>query len=44
MTSEFPEFTNDQWIPCNKGPVMQKMFPFDDIIMMLFAPGYAVDT
>ena len=27
------EFTSDWWIPCNKGPVTQKMFPFDDVIM-----------
>ena len=27
------EFTGDRWIPRTKGPVTQKMFPFDDIIM-----------
>ena len=27
------EFTGDRWIPTRKGPEMQKMFPFDDVIM-----------
>ena len=28
------EFTGDRWIPLHKGPVTQKVFLFDDIIML----------
>ena len=28
------EFTGDRWIPRKKGPVTQKIFPFDDGIMV----------
>ena len=27
------EFTGDRWIPCTKGPVTRKIFPFDDVIV-----------
>ena len=30
------EFTVDRWIPRTNGPVMRKMFPFDDVIMETF--------
>ena len=29
------EFSGDRWIPRTKGPVMRKMFSFDDVIMGL---------
>ena len=27
------DFTGDRWIPCTKGPVTRKIFPFDDVII-----------
>ena len=32
------EFTGDRWTPCTKGQVTRKMFPFDDVIMIIFNP------
>ena len=34
------EFTGDRWIPSQiKGQVTRKMFPFDDVIMIIYFPS-----